>query len=203
MSGFSNWLLALVPTYGPWLMGTATFLSCLALPVPVSILMLTAGGFVAAGDLSGWQITGSALAGAVAGDQAGFGIGRYGGERLLARIARDPTAGKLVARASEQMQRRGSIGVFLTRFLFSAVGPYVNFAAGATAFSWTRFTIWGVAGEAVWVGVYIALGYSFAGNMQAASDLAGSTLGILAGVAAMLVFGAWIMASMRAEKVEQ
>ena len=63
MSGLSNWFMALVPTYGPWLLGLATFLSCLALPVPVSILMLTAGGFVASGDLSGWQITVAALAG--------------------------------------------------------------------------------------------------------------------------------------------
>lgn len=200
LSGLSDTLLALVPTYGPWLLGLATFLSCLALPVPVSLLMLTAGGFVASGDLIGWQVMGAALAGAVAGDQVGYRVGRYGGEPLLARIGRDPKLGKLVDRASDQMHRRGPLGVFLTRWLFSAVGPYVNFAAGSTGYSWSRFTIWGVAGEAVWVAVYITLGYVFAGNIQAASDLAGSMLGILAGVAAMLGFGYWLVSAMRAEK---
>lgn len=203
MGGLSDWVLALVPTDGPWLLGLGTFLSCLALPVPVSMLLLKAGGFVASGDLSAVQITGAALVGAVAGDQVGFGVGRIGGEPLLARIGRDPKMGKLVGKATDQMQRRGAVGVFLTRWLFSAVGPYVNFAAGSTGFPWAKFTAWGVAGELVWVGVYVTLGYEFAVNIQAASDLAGSMLGILAGVAAMAAFGFWLLAAMRADRGQE
>ena len=193
MNALSDWLLGLVPTYGPWLIGASTFLSCLALPVPVSILMLTAGGFVASGDLGALQIVVAALAGAVLGDQAGFRIGRIGGEPLLARMGRDPRTGRLIARAVDQMNRRGAIGIFLTRWLFSPVGPYANFAAGATGYAWPGFTLWGVLGEAVWVGLYIGLGYGFAGNIEAASDMAGSVLGILAGVAAMAGFGLWLV----------
>ena len=48
----TDWLLALVPQYGLWLLAATTFFSCLALPFPASIMMLTAGGFVAAGDLA-------------------------------------------------------------------------------------------------------------------------------------------------------
>ena len=58
-------LLALVPVGGPWIVGTATFLSCLALPVPSSLIMLTAGAFVASGDLSGPVTVALALAGAL------------------------------------------------------------------------------------------------------------------------------------------
>jgi membrane protein DedA with SNARE-associated domain len=200
MASLSNWLLALVPTYGPWLMAAATYLSCLALPVPVSILMLSAGGFVASGDLVGWQIVGSALGGAVAGDQTGYFLGRFGGKAWMERLGRDPKSGKLVKRAAEQMDRRGSLGIFLTRWLFTVVGPYANFAAGAGGFSWAKFSVWGGLGEAIWVGMYIALGYGFAGNIQAASDMAGSMLGILAGVAAMLGFGTWLVMALRADK---
>ena len=74
----TDWLLAAVPGYGPWLVAAVTFLSCLALPVPASLLMLAAGGFAAAGDLALWQVAGGALAGAVAGDQAGL-LGGAGG----------------------------------------------------------------------------------------------------------------------------
>lgn len=197
LDNLSDALLALVPTYGPWLMGLATYLSCLALPVPVSILMLTAGGFVASGDLAGWQIGTSALVGAVAGDQTGFQIGRRGGQRLLNRLAQDPKIGKLLDTAQDQMRRRGALGIFLTRWLFSAAGPYANFAAGSAAYPWLRFTLWGLAGEMVWVGLYIGLGYSFAGDITAASDMAGSLLGILAGVAAMLGFGWWLVHALR------
>ncbi len=44
-------LLALVPTYGVWLILLALPLSCLALPVPSSILVMTAGGFAVKAEL--------------------------------------------------------------------------------------------------------------------------------------------------------
>ena len=40
----TDWLLALVPQYGLWLLFFVTLFSCLALPLPASIMMLTAGG---------------------------------------------------------------------------------------------------------------------------------------------------------------
>lgn len=203
MSAFTSWLLAMIPAYGPWILGIGTFLSCLALPVPTSLMMLTAGGFVAAGDLASGVVAAGALAGAVAGDQAGYQFGRLGGEPLLARLSRDPKMARLIERARDEMGRRGAIGIFLTRWLFSPVGPYANFAAGAARFRWARFTIWATAGEMVWVGLYIGLGYGFAGNIGAASDLAGSVLGVLAGLGAMLAFGYWLLTATRAEKIAE
>ncbi|NBT33764.1 MAG: DedA family protein, partial [Rhodobacteraceae bacterium] len=49
-------LLALVPTYGVWLIFGSVLLSCFALPIPSSILVMTAGGFAASGDLVLWQV---------------------------------------------------------------------------------------------------------------------------------------------------
>lgn len=54
---------------------------------------------------------------------------------------------------------------------------------------------WAVAGEVVWVSLYVLLGYSFAGDIEADSEMAGSSLGILAGVAAMLGFGWWLFSA--------
>ena len=193
----TDWLLALVPTYGLWLLASVTFLACLALPVPCSILMLTAGGFVATDDLVLWQVIVAALSGAVLGDQIGYRIGLIGGHGFLSRLAIHPTRGKLISRATDLMNTRGALGIFFTRWLFAPVGPWANFAAGATQFHWLRFTLWAIAGEAVWVSLYVLLGYSFAGNIEAASELAGSALGILAGVAAMLGFGYWLVMSRR------
>jgi membrane protein DedA with SNARE-associated domain len=186
-----------VPTYGLWLLASVTFLACLALPVPCSILMLTAGGFVATGDLVLWQVIAAALGGAVLGDQAGYRIGKVGGHGLLTRLSSNPKSGALIARAVDQMDRLGAAGIFLTRWLFAPVGPWANFAAGATDFHHGRFTLWAIAGEVVWVSLYVLLGYGFAGNIEAASDMAGSALGILAGVAAMLGFGYWLVNAAR------
>lgn len=199
----TDWLLALVPQYGLWLLAVCTFLSCLALPIPASILMLTAGGFVAAGDLALIPTVLAALIGAVAGDQAGFVVGRCGGAGLMAWLNREPVRAKLITRAQGMMDRQGMIGIFLTRWLFSPVGPYANFVAGAIGFSWLRFAIAGAVGEAVWVSLYVGLGRSFAGNLEAASAFAGSILGVAAGVGAMLGLGLWLRATLRAEREPQ
>lgn len=188
----TDWLLALVPTYGLWLLAATTFCSCLALPFPASILMLTAGGFVAAGDLVLWQTFVAAAGGGIAGDQVGFWAGRGVGTPLLTRLRRDPTRDKLLAKAVDIMEQRGVIAVFLTRWLFSPLGPWVNLTAGSTGYAWAKFSMAGIAGEAVWSGLYVGMGYGFAGNIEAASDMLGSVLGVVAGAAAVIILGLWL-----------
>jgi membrane-associated protein len=189
-----------VPSYGLWLLAATTFCSCLALPIPASILMLTAGGFVAAGDLELFATFGAAAAGGIAGDQLGFWAGRWLGAPVLARLRRDPARDKLLGRAVEMMQKRGAVGVFLTRWLFSPLGPWVNLTAGSTGFGWHRFTLAGVAGELVWAGLYVGMGYGFAGNIEAASDMLGSVLGFVAAGAVMLGLGLWLRNILKTEK---
>ncbi|HPE24971.1 DedA family protein [Albidovulum sp.] len=193
----SDWLLALLPDYGLWILALATYLSCLAVPMPASLLMLAAGGFAAAGDFALSQAMGAALAGAVAGDQTGFAIGRFGGRTLLARIERQGKRAALVARARALLARGFLAAVFLSRWLVSPAGPWVNLAAGAAGHGWARFTAAGVAGELVWVGLYTGMGHLFVGNLQAAEDLIGSLLGLVGGAAAMVLAGLWLRAAMR------
>ena len=92
------------------------------------------------------------------------------------------------------------MAVFLTRWLFSALGPYINLAAGAARMPWTRFSIWAVLGEAVWVGLYVGLGYAFTGNLAAASSLAFNLLGFMAAGAVALGLGLWLFKALRANR---
>ena len=193
----TDWLLELVPQYGLWVLAVSTFFSCLALPFPASILMLTAGGFVAAGDLDLTATFAAAATGGIAGDQLGFWAGRKLGAPLLTRVRQDPARDKLVGRAVAMMEKRGVVGVFLTRWLFSPLGPWVNLITGSTGYGWHRFTIAGIAGEAVWAGLYVGMGYSFGGNIAAASDMLGSVLGMLAGGAAVVILGMWLYNAMK------
>jgi membrane-associated protein len=196
----TDWLLALVPQYGLWLLAATTFCSCLALPFPASILMMTAGGFVAAGDLALLPTFAAAAAGGIAGDQLGFWAGRKLGTPLLTRLRRDPARDKLLARAVKMLERRGILAVFLTRWLFSPLGPWVNLTTGSTGYPWHRFTSAGILGEAVWSGLYVGMGYAFAGNIAAASDMLGSALGLLAAAAATLILGLWLLNALKAQK---
>lgn len=196
----TEWLLALVPTYGLWLIGVTTLASCLALPIPASIIMLAAGGFAAAGDLVLWQVIVAALSGAVAGDQMGYLAGRHGGAPLLDRVAKAPARARIIDKARTTMQARGGIAVFLSRWLFSPLGPYVNLISGAMHHDWLRFTLWGILGELVWCGLYVFMGSMFAGNLSAASDMLGSILGLVATGTAVLGLGAWLLALARRER---
>ena len=193
----TDWLLALVPTYGAWLLVACTFCSCLALPIPASMLMLTAGGFVSAGDLSMTTSAGAALFGAVAGDQTGYFAGRAGGAGLIEKLG---SRAAPLAKATDMLAKKGGLAVFFTRWLLSALGPYVNLAAGAAKQPWAKFTLFGVAGEAVWVGLYVGLGYAFTGNIAAASSMAVSMLGFLAAGAVALGLAAWLVMTVRAER---
>lgn len=188
----TDWLLGLVPTYGLWLLAATTFLSCLALPFPASIMMLTAGSFVGSGDLELVPTLLAAALGGILGDQLGFWAGRWLGQPLLGRLRADPARDKLVGRAVEIMQRRGVIGVFLSRWLFSPLGPWVNLTAGSTGYGWTRFALAGVAGELVWAGIYVGMGYGFSGSLEQASSTLGSALGLIAAATAMVFLGLWL-----------
>lgn len=190
-------LLALVPQWGPWAVAITTFLSCLALPVPASLVMLAAGGFAAVGDLSLAAVCLAAFAGAVAGDHAGFALGRLGGPALMARLTARPRRARLVGQAVAALHARGALAVYLSRWLFSPLGPWVNFAGGATGYPWRRFAPPQAAGEATWVALYVGLGWVFAGNLEAAADLAGSALGFLAGAAVTLGLGLWLRLLLR------
>lgn len=181
-------LLALVPEWGALVIALANMLACMALPIPASIVMLAAGAFAAAGDLDIAPLLAGALAGAVAGDQGGYWLGRAFGPRLIARLERRRRAARLVGRAVAWLERRRLPAVFLSRWLVSALGPYVNFAAGAARMNWLGFTLPSVAGECIWVAAFIGLGYGFSADIEAlGSVLANLAAAIGAGVVAVVL----------------
>jgi len=83
-------LFTLVAQYGLWVIGASAFLSCLALPIPTSFVMLAAGAFAAAGDFVLWQVVAVAWGAAVLGDQTGYQLGRRLGSLVLDWLAENP-----------------------------------------------------------------------------------------------------------------
>ena len=182
---------SLVSTYGAFVVGIATFLSCLALPIPSSFVMLAGGAFVASGDLAFFAVVVAAFAGAVIGDQVGFRAGRYGGSVIEDRLAASPARAAVLSRARAFVDRWGMTGVFLTRWLFSPLGPWVNFAAGATGMGALRFTLSDILGEALWVALYVGLGYLFAANIETLASLLGNA--VAAATAAAVTAGLGVL----------
>ncbi len=186
--------LTLATSYGLPFLALITSLSCLALPVPVSIVMMLSGSLVASGELDFWQVFFAAYLAALVGDQVGFLIGRVAGAPIIGWLARSPARAALIDKARGQLDKKGWWAVFFSRWLFSPLGPYVNFIGGAAAMNWLKFTAPGAAGELVWVSLYVGLGYFFSSNISAVADLASSASGLLAAgaVAAFLGWRLWI-----------
>ena len=198
----SDWLFEALASYGIPLLALTTCLSCLALPVPSSLMMLASGAFAASGDLSLPSAALAALAGAIIGDQLGYLIGRSGSQHLDKAIENHPKRGAILARARALLQRRGGLGVFLSRWLFSPLGPYVNFAAGAARLAWPRFALWAALGELAWVALYTGLGYAFAENLTAVAEFASDISGLLAGLALMALAGLWLFNAAREHRTK-
>lgn len=199
----SETVFTLVTGFGAYVIFASAFLSCLALPIPTSLMMLTGGAFVASDDLTLWQVIAAAWLGAVLGDQAGFLIGRFGGTPVVERLARAPARQAVLSRARALVDKRGGLGVFLSTWLVAPLGPWVNFIAGATGLGWARFAIWDILGEVIWVTLYVGLGYLFASQVAHVAEVMGDVMGIIAGLA--VAGGAiwWIRAALRAQKTRR
>lgn len=179
----SDWFLAAVGAWGVPALTLATFLSCLALPLPSSMMMLAAGAFAASGDLGLVSAAAAALGGAVLGDQVGYALGRSGFQQAEGWLRQRPGRAALLERARTRVRRHAVLTVFLSRWLFSVLGPHVNLIAGGAGVSWRAFTAAAVAGEAVWVAAYLGLGWVAGGQIAAVASLLGNASGLLASAA--------------------
>ena len=185
----TDWLLTALAVSGVPLLFLTTFLSCLMVPVPSSLIMLAAGAFAAGGDFSLMAVLSGSYLGAVFGDQTGYAAGRFARPRIERQLAGKAKAARMLLTARQRLSASGGMTVFLTRWLFSPLGPYVNLMAGAGGFSWRRFTVASAAGESVWVGLYAGLGWAFSSNIDMIADLSGNLTGALAAAAVVVLSG--------------
>ncbi|MCC0036069.1 MAG: VTT domain-containing protein [Hoeflea sp.] len=182
------YLLEFLTSYGLPAAALLLAIGQFGVPIPTSLALLTLGALAANGDAELATAVLWAIAGATLGDQAGFLAGRF---VILSAEGRPGFLGGLArkARAAEpKLQKWGASGVFLSRWLFTPLGPAINIASGITGLSWPRFTLWGVLGEGLWVSIYISLGYAFGSNIETLSGI----LGNLSMALAMLALAAFL-----------
>lgn len=118
-----------------------------------------------------WQVLAIASGAAILGDHIGYGAGRLGGRRLADRIVRRTGRAEAMARAQAFSARWGAPGIFFTRWLVTALGPWVNLSSGVAGYPWHKFLFWDVLGEVVWVGAYVTLGRLFSDQVQDLADI--------------------------------
>ena len=187
-------LLELLLAYGVMALVPILLISAIGLPLPASLLLVASGAFAGSGQLPLAALLLGAVGATVAGNGIGYWLGRRGGTSaasgwLRRRVCRaeTPAGAGRVERAGRLVARWGGPAVLLTRFLITPLAPAVNLAAGAGHYPFRRFALYDVAGEAIWVGVYVGLGYAFSANLDRLAGLLGNATTALTVLAVLAV----------------
>jgi len=184
----------LVADYGYLIVALFIVGEGLAIPFPTDTTLVTAAAFAAHGRLSLAAVFLVATASAALGSTAAFVIGRRGGD-FFERHARRVHP-RVLQRTRDFFDRHGAAAVLSGRFIPFArmlIAPM----AGLSSMSLARFTLFNVAGAALWAAVFCSVGWFFGqhppafahGLVRAAFVL---TIG-LAVLATVAVAGGWMV----------
>lgn len=183
-------LVALLPQWGPWIVALSAALSCMMIPVPTTLLLLTAGALTGTGHLQLPMIALAAAVGGTLGDVAAYLLAR----RVEPVLNRAGTGrAELLARARGFLDRRGMTAIFLSRWLISPLGPPMNYVAGAAHLSLPRFAVASLAGELVWSTLHVSIGHLFGRQFREVESAALKAIGVgvALGLLVMLLRRLW------------
>jgi membrane protein DedA with SNARE-associated domain len=190
-------LLAAVSQYGaPALFGIVA-IAAIGLPLPVTLVLLIAGSMISQGAMNLWLAIGAAGAGSILGDQAGYAIGRWGGPKAIAKLS--GLVGKKGGVEAVEAKARawGGPGIYLTRWLLSPLGPWINLASGTAGYPWHRFLFWDVLGELTGAALYISLGRYFSDRIIALDGILGNLTWAVVALLAAIVLGYRLVSYLR------
>ena len=139
------------------------FLEDFGVPVPGETVLIIAAVYAGTGRFSVWLVAVIGFVAAVLGDNVGFAIGHFGGRPLAERY------GKYIFLTPERLDktasffdRHGGKVIVIARFV-EGLRQANGIIAGITGMHWTKFIPFNMLGAALWVGLWVSVGY-FSGS---------------------------------------
>jgi membrane protein DedA with SNARE-associated domain len=170
LPGFLASLAPVLDNFGYLAVGGLITLEDFGVPVPGETILIAASVYAGAGRLNIVAVGLVAFVAAVAGDNIGYAIGRFGGRALILRF------GKYVLLTSERMdkaegffRRNGGKVVVVARFI-EGLRQANGLVAGAVRMPWRSFLLFNALGAALWVGVWASIGYLAGDHIRAIYD---------------------------------
>jgi membrane protein DedA with SNARE-associated domain len=165
-------VLDLFGRYGYLVVFVPVFLETAGLPLPGETVLLLAGVASSQGRIDPvWTIVVGASA-AILGDNLGYCIGRYGGRRMVYRLAEVGRLQRSLARGEAYFERRGGPAVFFARWL-PALRIFGAWIAGLSRMPWPRFLAWNAAGGLCWAAAVVVVGNVFGKSLQRVEQVLG------------------------------
>jgi membrane protein DedA with SNARE-associated domain len=167
------------------------FLEDFGIPVPGETVLIIAAVYAGTGRLSVWLVALTGFLAAILGDNVGFAIGHFGGRALAERF------GKYVFLTPERLDktaaffdRHGGKVIVIARFV-EGLRQANGIIAGITGMHWKKFLPFNMLGAALWVGVWVSIGYFSGSNIDSIYRTA-TKYEAYFGIAVGLVILAWI-----------
>jgi membrane protein DedA with SNARE-associated domain len=182
-------LLGLLAAYGYLAVFLFIAIESMGIPFPGETMLITAA--IYAGHthrLSIILVIAAAAAGAIVGDNLGFGIGHWGGYRLVRRYGRFIRLheGRLKLGQYLFLQHGGKV-VFFGRFV-SVLRAYAAFLAGTNRMPWQRFLVFNAAGGIAWATLFGTGAFLLGQQISKLSQTAAIVLGSLAVIVIVAFF---------------
>ena len=159
-------------------------------PLPGETITLVGGFLAGSGELNYWLILGSAIAGAVLGDNCGYWIGKAGGWPFLLRLGKlFRISEQRLGEIKDQFSQNAAKAVFFGRFV-ALLRIFAGPLAGIAQMPYGKFFLCNLAGATVWAAVMVSLAF-FVGRVVPLEQLAASVAKF--GILALVIFSAWIL----------
>ena len=146
--------------------------------LPGDSLLFAAGAIAALGALDPWLLTGLLVVAAIFGNFVNYQIGRWVGPKAFSGeikwLRKD-----YLERTHAFFEKHGAVAIILTRFA-PILRTFAPFVAGVGQMTYARFMLYNTIGGALWVGLFVGLGYFFGNLPQVKHNFSLVILGIIA-----------------------
>ena len=172
----SSFVAHLVQSYGYYAVFALIALESMGIPLPGETALIAAALYSGTTHhLSIVVLAVVAGSAAVIGDNAGYWIGKTGGQRLAERYGRYVRLDRSKLKVGRYLfARHGVKVVFFGRFV-AVLRTYAAFFAGVSMMRWPRFLVANAVGGLLWAGVYAFGAYA----LGSAASGVGSTITIV------------------------
>lgn len=199
ISDLSDLFLTWMVTYGAIMLAVALFMGALGIPLPGTFFVIAAGAFVKQDVLTLYTAFPVALIGVAIGDSLSYGMGRFARPLILRRFGESEGWRK----AENNLNERGGVAVYLTRWLLTPIAVPTNLVAGSTGYPFHKFVSYDVAGEVTWLIVFGGLGYIFGSQWEYVSNFISDFSGLIVGVFVLIMGVVYLLRRPKAETEEE
>ena len=178
--------------YGYWAILALVLVEDFGIPVPGETVLIAGAVEAGAGQLNVFLVAVIGFAAAIAGDNIGYAIGRFGGRALVARWGKYVflTEDRL-GKAEHFFNTHGGKVIVVARFI-EGLRQANGIIAGVSRMHWLKFLTFNALGAALWVACWVSAGYFGGRHIEAIYHYV-TQYSLYALIALIVAAAAWVL----------